>query len=227
MTGAAIIVAAGSSERLGTGQKKEYMNIAGKPVLQYSCEAFAECEEISYIYIVVPPAGIPFARELIQPAISAAQKEDILVDFVEGGTSRQQSVYNGLRALERAAPDYVLIHDGARPWISKECIRKVLEQTAEHGACAPAVVPADAMKRIGPDGSILEHLSRDTTLGIQTPQGFGFPDILKAHGQAAADGRKYIDDTEIYCRYIHPVYTVPGEAGNRKITYLHDFEVPK
>ncbi len=217
MSSAVIIVAAGSSTRLGTGRKKEYIQLKGKPVIHHTFEAFASSRLFRYICMVVPPSGIEEARRIMGPL--AAELE---VTFAEGGATRQQSVLQGLRALEPAAPDYVLIHDGARPWVSVECIAGILEATAERGACAPAVVPPDAIKRIAGDGVITEHFSRNNTLGIQTPQGFSFPEILLAHEKAAADGETYIDDTEIFSRYIHPVYTLPGESANRKITYLHD-----
>ncbi len=230
MSSAVIIVAAGSSTRLGTGRKKEYIQLKGKPVIHHTFEAFVFSRLFRYICMVAPPSGIEEARRIMGPLVTkghvsvSAAAAELEVTFAEGGATRQQSVLQGLRALEPAAPDYVLIHDGARPWVSVECIAGILEAAAERGACAPVVVPPDAIKRIGSDGVITEHFSRNNTLGIQTPQGFSFPEILLAHEKAAADGGTYIDDTEIYSRYVHPVYTIPGESANRKITYLHDIE---
>ena len=247
MIAAVIIVAAGSSTRMGMGRKKEYLALSGKPVIQHTCEAFLSSERFHYMCIVAPPSGIGTARRILGPflqratamysvnaaggtgdsaghsAADDAGPVQLAVSFTEGGATRQQSVLNGLRALEPAAPDYILIHDGARPWISTDCICTVLDQTAVHGACAPVIVPPDAIKRIDADGFISDHFSRKDTLGIQTPQGFRFRDILQAHEAAAVDGWKYIDDTEIYSRYVEPVFTVAGEAANRKITYAHDF----
>lgn len=226
MTAAVIIVAAGSSVRLGMGRKKEYMHLEGKPVIHHTCEAFASDGRFTHMCIVVPPSGIEEARHILRPFLSgvAGPEKMAAVQFVEGGATRQQSVLHGLRALEPAAPDYVLIHDGARPYVSAGCIAGVLEQTIECGACAPAVVPPDAIKRVERDRAIVEHFSRENTLAIQTPQGFRYSEIFRAHEKAAEDGGAYIDDTEIFARYIHPVFTIAGEAANRKITYIHDFE---
>jgi 2-C-methyl-D-erythritol 4-phosphate cytidylyltransferase len=121
-------------------------------------------------------------------------------------------------------PDYVLIHDGARPWISPDLVNAVLENVVLHGACAPVLVPSDAIKQVDSSGLIVTHLRREETVAIQTPQGFRFKEILSAHTQAENDGSRYIDDTEIYERYIHSVSTVPGDPANRKITYNHDLD---
>ncbi len=223
MISAVIIVAAGSSTRMGKGRKKEYLNLDNKPVLHHVYEAFSQTHRFRFMYVMVPPGGIPEVRKIMKPVL-AVQNEGMQTEFVEGGATRQQSVLYGLQALEPTAPDYVLIHDGARPWIRKDDILAVLENTVTYGACAPAVIPPDAIKQVGKDGFIAEHMSRKTTVGIQTPQGFRYGEILEAHKKASADNETYIDDTEVYCRYVHPVFTCPGNVLNKKITYSHDLD---
>jgi len=224
VTTAALIVAAGSSSRLGTGEKKEYRNLNGKSVLLHSIGKFAESGLFQYMCITVPPGGIERVEKIIHSESPALlSRDDLEIKFVEGGAQRQDSVFNGLMCLQPMAPDNVLIHDGARPWITPECIKSVLENTRQYGACVPVLVPQDATKRINKEGFISEHFGRSDTVGVQTPQGFKFSEILEAHEKASADEHTYIDDTEIYHRYIHQVYTIPGDPRNRKITYLHDF----
>jgi 2-C-methyl-D-erythritol 4-phosphate cytidylyltransferase/2-C-methyl-D-erythritol 4-phosphate cytidylyltransferase/2-C-methyl-D-erythritol 2,4-cyclodiphosphate synthase len=142
--------------------------------------------------------------------------------LVPGGETRQQSVLNGLEGLLPHSPTHVLIHDGARPWVSGKTIEQVLAATIEKGAAAPVVPAVNALKMVSETGVLKEHLSRERVFGVQTPQGFRFDEILAAHREAAADGNRYIDDTEIYSRYCGNVYAVPGNPENRKITYNHD-----
>lgn len=148
------------------------------------------------------------------------------IKLVEGGSTRQASVLRGLETCD-THPDIVLIHDGARPWIGAGTIVNVLQTTATYGACIPVVPSVDAMKQINSNGIIRAHLGRTETVCAQTPQGFRYDDILQAHHRAASDGTYYIDDSEIYSRYIGEVHTVDGERENRKITFLSDFETDR
>lgn len=225
MNAAALIPAAGSSSRMNTGRKKEYELISGKPVLAKTCEAFLETGLFAMICCVVPEGEIGIARDLLISALSFGEEEwEQNLCFAEGGETRQCSVFNGLKRLAEFSPDHVLIHDGARPWISPSLVRSVYHMTLEQGACAPVIVPPDTIKQIDASGTISTHLQRTNTVGIQTPQGFAFKEILRAHEKAAGDGMSYIDDTEIYDRYAGPVSTVPGDPVNIKITYAHDLE---
>ena len=142
--------------------------------------------------------------------------------ITEGGETRQESVFRGLKALKSLSPDIVLIHDGARPRIAPGIISSVYETVLDYGAAAPIIPSVDAMKIINNDGIIQSHLDRPSTVGIQTPQGFTFTEILEAYTLAENDGHKYIDDSEIYHRYKGKVYTVPGDLENTKITYFSD-----
>lgn len=142
--------------------------------------------------------------------------------WVAGGATRQQSVYFALEALAELTPGIVLIHDGARPWISPSLINAVLEGTRKFGACIPVVALTDAPKRMSPDNSVAEHIDKAALANAQTPQGFRFAEILKAHNVARASGKDYSDDAEAYHAAIGPVFTVAGDPRNRKITYCWD-----
>lgn len=210
---------------MGMGSKKEYHPLKGRPVIQHTLKAFLETECFSHICLTVPQGGEEEARSALGDLFqNPANPNTPALIITPGGATRQESVLRGLEALTRAAPETVLIHDGARPWISPELIVRILEAVDSHGAAAPVVTAVDTMKKIDERGFITEHLLRQEIVGIQTPQGFLFSAILEAHRNAAGDGHAYTDDTEIYHRYRGPVFTVPGDPENRKVTFRKDLE---
>ncbi len=209
---------------MGNSVKKEYLYIGNTTVLETCLRAFESTGLFDWFVITIPPGGENRARE----ALSSWLRDPTHLKhtlFVEGANNRQGSVRNGLLTLRPLEPDTVLIHDGARPWVSPQTIRKVFEGTQKFGACAPVIPLVDSIKRLLPDGTIAEHVNRSAFVGIQTPQGFRYPEILEAHLKAASDGRAYLDDTEIYHRYIGDVHTVEGDKANRKITYWEDIHM--
>jgi 2-C-methyl-D-erythritol 4-phosphate cytidylyltransferase len=217
----AVITAAGSSARMGGGIKKEYRLFKNEPILAWSLKAFISSGLFEGAVLVLPPGDEPRVRGLLDGRIAAS---DFNLLFAEGGPTRQASVFNGLKACSVRSPELALIHDGARPWISRGLIQAVFDGARRHGGCAPVIPVADALKSLDADGCIEAHLDRGRTAAVQTPQGFAFAAILAAHAAAENDGRTYVDDTEIYARYAGRVHTVAGEARNRKITYPEDLE---
>ena len=238
MSIAAVICAAGSSKRMG-GRKKEYLRLnpdapGEKPVtvLGAAAAAFASCSEINPIVIVLPdeaPAGILEELRAIDPARFL---------FAKGGQTRRASVFNALLLLEKHAPSHVLIHDGARPRITKSLIEKVIGAMLKHGAAIPALPMTETPKELknplvsaappeaAADNFVRRHLKRDTLCVAQTPQGFKFPEILMAHEKAAAREEKesieYTDDAEIWGEFVGEVAVIPGDPENKKITYQED-----
>ena len=235
---AAVICAAGSSARMG-GAKKEYMPLPGAPdsltVLGAAVSAFAGVPEISYIAVVVPEdpeTGEAAAQKALPLKILDGSHK---VRFVTGGSTRRASVLNALRALAADAPNYVLIHDGARPWISPELIRRVITGVKQYRAVIPLLPLTETPKEtdlplegfVGCDSwgpvFIKQQLKRAFIGTAQTPQAFAFPEILAAHEKTAArEGRDYTDDAEVWAEFCGPVAVVPGETGNRKITFKED-----
>lgn len=155
--------------------------------------------------------------------------------MVEGGKSRQESVFKALQALEQFSapaakptrnkpppPDLVLIHDGARPFVSRREIQDVVAATIKHGAAACGIPPVDTQKEMNQQGFILRHLDRSKLVAIQTPQGFAFKPLLEAHRKAAAAGFNTTDDTAIWGEYLGPVKITPGSVDNKKITFPGD-----
>lgn len=213
---AAILLAAGSSQRMGRLGKKELLLLDGRPVLSYSVEAFARTGLFSPLLVTCPIGQIESIRTLLP-----FQKD---MEFTEGGSTRQESVRLSLEYLEGRIPqdDLVLIHDGARPWVSTEIIESVYRMSVKKNAAIAVEPSTSAMKILSEDGRILQHLERISTWAAQTPQGFRFREILEAHQKVQTLDRLFIDDSEIW-DYCHgPVWTVAGDPANKKITYSGD-----
>jgi 2-C-methyl-D-erythritol 4-phosphate cytidylyltransferase/2-C-methyl-D-erythritol 4-phosphate cytidylyltransferase/2-C-methyl-D-erythritol 2,4-cyclodiphosphate synthase len=213
---AGVITAAGSSSRI-SGEKKEYRTLQGKPLLVQSVLPFLDLPDCT-LMITVPPGDRKRVAALLTPWLGQNQI------LIEGGQSRQESVFLALQALESLHPEYVLIHDGARPWIRCELIHRVLRETQRHGACIPVTEITEAPKYVDSRNFIQENLVRSRIRTAQTPQGFRFESILRAHRAAWQEACHHIDDAEIYSKHIGPVYTVPGDPRNRKVTYREDLE---
>jgi 2-C-methyl-D-erythritol 4-phosphate cytidylyltransferase len=222
---------------MGGAVKKEYLTLATGPdgrvsVLSQSLHAFLSLNEFPLVVITVPPGGEDDARACLAEDARIARLLDASETkllFAEGGPTRQASVLLGLEAAVNALPgscardgDIVLIHDAARPYVSASLIAGVLAKSKERGAAVPAIPPVDTEKEIDADGRIARHLDRSAIVAVQTPQGFALKSLVLAHRKAAADGRAYTDDTEIWGRYAGEVWTCPGDRENRKITYPGD-----
>jgi 2-C-methyl-D-erythritol 4-phosphate cytidylyltransferase len=231
---AAVICAAGSSSRMG-GIKKEFQRLNPSyplTVLDSAVSAFAAVPSVGIIVIAVNENREDDARKALSPEHLCAQRPEVL--FVNGGKSRRASVFNALRALLPYNPCYVLIHDGARPWISPILIEKLIEEVKKNHAVIPLLSITETPKEC--DSALDErvtlekavfiktHLKRANTGVAQTPQAFKFPEILRAHEKAAEAGDEdFTDDAEIWGRFCGPVAVILGSPENRKITFPEDF----
>ena len=221
---AVVITAAGSSTRMGPSVKKEYLPLGDGTVLSACVKAFRGASrdsdhpfEISHLVITVPKNGT---------AEAAKAAGDSNIRFVEGGSTRQKSVFNALDHISKTAPlpDYVLIHDGARPFVTAALIQAVVQATQIYDAATPGITPTDTIKGLDKDGFIVTHLIRSSLTAVQTPQGFVFKKLYDAHKKAAGDDHDYTDDSEIWGKYCGKVKLVDGEVGNAKVTYPGDIE---
>ncbi|MDR2402503.1 MAG: 2-C-methyl-D-erythritol 4-phosphate cytidylyltransferase [Spirochaetaceae bacterium] len=236
---AAVITAAGSSSRMG-GVKKEYLPLrgaardaAGNPlsVLGAAVLAFAAVGQIGMV-VISYPGDMAGGEAIARASLPAGILEETVpeIRFVPGGPTRRVSVHRALALLESYGPGCVLIHDGARPWVKPDLIRGIIGAVREHGAAIPLLPLTETPKETGGDGFIVRHLKRALTGTAQTPQGFIFPAILRAHEQAARreelEGPIYTDDAEIWGEFCGPVAVIPGSPRNRKITFPEDMETP-
>ena len=210
----ALITAAGSSTRMG-GIKKEFIRYQGKPLICHALKPFLKTDIFSKIYLTCNPE--------MTDIFSDTLGDNSLVSIVKGGKTRQESVFLGLEAMRNECPEIVLIHDGARPFVSEKIIMEVAVNTRKYGACAPVIPLVDSVKVV--NNSFIEaHPERTSMKAIQTPQGFRFRDIYDSHVRAKTIEREFNDDTEIYSMFAGNVYTVPGALENLKITYTDDLK---
>ena len=217
---ALVITAAGSGIRFGKNKKKEFVPLPdGTPVLYAAVKAFLEAGVFGRTIITITPGMEETAGKLLSKLL-----EGLEASIIPGGKTRQDSVRAALTALKVKKVSHVLIHDGARPWVSPALIKEVLDKTLLHNACAPVLPSPDSLKEVDPSGFIVSQPDRNRILRVQTPQGFAYPEILRAHALALKDNFLCGDDTEIYSRYIGRVFTVPGERENIKITYPEDIK---
>ncbi len=221
-----IITAAGSSVRMG-GKKKEFLPLGTGSVLSSSVKTFLNFNNPNFklqkLIITIPKENysIQDFKEKLND-IPAELVDNIL--FVKGGDSRQISVFNALDSVKELNIDYVLIHDGARPFVTTEVINEVVEGVIKNNAVTPGIPPVDTIKQINKKNIIIKHLERKSLVCVQTPQAFDFKKLYKAHIKANKDKKEYTDDTEIYAKYSGKVSIVQGDVKNIKITYPGDLE---
>lgn len=212
----AIIAGAGSGTRLGLGSKA-FVALNGRSVLSRVLDVFLGVDEIEEIVVVAPAAQLGRCEaevRLLEPAKP--------VSVCAGGDTRQQSVRAGLARLEGCS--HVLVHDAARPLVSRDLVRRVLRAAVETGAAIPGIMPRDAVKRIE-GGRLVESIDRAGVVLAQTPQGFSHQLLLRAHFEAADAGLSGDDDAQLVGACGHPVVVVPGEASNLKLTNASDLEL--
>ena len=209
-----MIVAGGSGRRIGGPVRKQYLEIAGRPVLLRAILPFLHHPRIHHTVVVVPPDDA-----LAPPPWLAA----LAVTVVAGGAERGDSVWNGLQAVGNDV-DLVLVHDGARPFVSADVIGRVLDACGEAGAIA-AVPVTDTIKEVGEDGVITGTPDRARLWQAQTPQGFPRAGLARAYTQARDQGVAATDDAALYERYVGPVRVVTGSYRNLKVTRPEDLPV--
>ncbi len=214
----ALITACGRGNRFnsGDGVPKQYMALAGKPLLYHSIKAFLDHPQISDVICVIHPDDV----ELYEEAVLGLD----LLNPIFGGDTRQSSIRMGLEALRDYNPSKVLIHDGVRPFVSKRVINGILEKLQTHPAVIPAIAVEDTLKKFG-DGKIEWTLERDNLWRAQTPQGFLYSDILNSH--IAFKDLHFTDDAAINEYAGIPVAIVSGSQNNFKITTQEDYERAK
>ena len=213
----ALITTSGRGVRFGfDGIPKQYLPLAGVPMLRHSILAFLNHPQIDDVICVINKDDVA----LYEDAVIGLD----LLNPVFGGETRQVSVRKGLEALKEYKPDKVLIHDGVRPFVSKRIITGILEKLDTHPAVIPAIAVEDTIKKYG-DGKIEWTLERQDLWRAQTPQGFLFEDIANSH--QAFKSLNFTDDAALNEYAGIPVAIIPGSQNNFKITTKEDYERAK
>jgi 2-C-methyl-D-erythritol 4-phosphate cytidylyltransferase/2-C-methyl-D-erythritol 2,4-cyclodiphosphate synthase len=209
---AVLVVAAGRGERAGGTLPKQYAPLLGKPILRWALEAFLHDRKVALVQVVIGSED--------QEHYARATQGLNLLPPLAGGPTRQHSVMHGLEALAHRRPDYVLIHDAARPLVSRQVIDRVIT-ALEGGAdgAVPLLAVADTLRRL--DGGHWVTVPRDGLLRAQTPQGFRFTKILEAHRRFAKED--VTDDMALAEMAGLHVQAVAGEDANMKVTNPDDF----
>jgi 2-C-methyl-D-erythritol 4-phosphate cytidylyltransferase/2-C-methyl-D-erythritol 2,4-cyclodiphosphate synthase len=235
------MVAAGRGSRLGRPENKAFVPLAGRPLAAYALEALAACPEITEVILVVAAEDVEGARHLLSDSAAAAEARTRgaqrlaaacthaplrgggaqRLAVVAGGADRMASVRAGLAEVG-AASEVVLVHDGARPFLSAGLLRRCLAAVAVHEAVVAALPAADTVKEVSADGQVRGTLDRSGLWLVQTPQVFRRRLLEEAHAAAAQAGVGATDDAALVERLGHPVHVVMGDPDNIKVTWPHD-----
>ncbi|MBR2214500.1 MAG: 2-C-methyl-D-erythritol 4-phosphate cytidylyltransferase [Selenomonadaceae bacterium] len=216
---AAVIPAAGQGRRMGAGRNKMLLQLRGRPILVWTLLAFSKVEEISELVVVVGENEVAAVQNLLREVKGLKPYQ-----VAAGGAERQYSIANGLNKISPEA-EIVLVHDGARPLVSTETIKKVIAAAREHGGAIAAVPEKNTVKVVDEAGFVVSTPDRAKLWAVQTPQGFRRELIKKAYAKAEEDGFLGTDDASLAERIGIPVQVVTDDYRNIKITTPEDLTI--
>jgi 2-C-methyl-D-erythritol 4-phosphate cytidylyltransferase len=197
------------------GRDKVFEPLLGKPLIAHTVSVFEECPEVVEIVLVLGSDNLEQGR-----ATAAQEGWKKLKLVCLGGPRRQDSVKAGLQHLSPC--QWIMVHDGARPCVTQELIKRGLEQVQATGAAIPAIAVNDTIKKVHPEGAVQETLLREDLRATQTPQVFRYNLLLEAY-QGDLDG--VTDDASLVERLGHTVITFPGSRENIKVTTQMDLHI--
>lgn len=209
-----VLPAAGSGKRMGAGQNKLFLELAGKPILMHTLEVFEKDASCTGIWLAVKPEEREYIKGLLEQYGLTKVK-----GLPDGGAERQHSVHSCIKAMNHV--DIVLVHDAARPFITRETIAQLVESAKVHGAAIAGVRVKDTIKKVR-NGVIEETVDRECLWSIQTPQAFRFELIAEAEEAAERDGFLGTDEAMVVERLGHDVHIVESSYDNIKMTTVED-----
>ncbi len=219
MTVSAIIVAAGKGIRMDDNVRKQYLLLDNRPLISHTIEVFDKCNMIDEIFLVVPEEDFVFCNENILNQRNFQKK----LSLVPGGAERQDSVYNGLLAIDNIIDDsIVVIHDGVRPFIRSEQLTECITCATDYDACIFGIPAYDTLKRVNSSRFIENTIERKDIWLAQTPQAFKYNLIRRAHENAIRTGINGTDDAMLVEQLGVKVRVVRGSRCNVKITTRED-----
>ena len=213
----AIILAGGAGKRMGAATNKQFLLIGNKPIIVHTLQTFEDCRSVDGIYLVVNQKDLP----LIQEEILETYRFKKVMKVVIGGRLRQDSVRNGLEAIEKPC-DIVVIHDGARPFIAPAFIEKGIFLMEMFDAVIPALPVKDTVKVVSKEGFVSKTLERNSLWHVQTPQTFKYELIMKAYRDGMAKKLYGYDDATFIEHLGKKVKVIEGSPYNIKITTPED-----
>lgn len=217
----AVVPAAGIGKRMGAGIKKQFIRLKGKEILVRTLQVLAEVPEIEGILVMVSRDDLDLCQHLIYD-----QHIEKVKEILPGGSTRQESVLKGLSALPKDCT-MAVIHDGARPLVTREQVEATIQTARTYGGAMLAVPVKDTIKVADKKGFVQETPPRSNLWSAQTPQTFRYADILKAYRHAAVMGDySCTDDSQVVEKYLDlPVKIVQGSYENIKITTPEDINI--
>lgn len=215
--GSAIIVAGGSGTRMGTGTRKQYLLLGGKPIISHTLLKFDKAASIHQLVLVVPQKDLDVVKKDIIPSLNLSTP----VHLTAGGKTRQDSVYQGLLRIEDL-DGIVAIHDGVRPFISPHEIDQCVQGARAGGACIMGIPITDTIKQSHGNNRVKRTIDRNHLWLAQTPQAFQYQMIRRAYESAREDGVAATDDAMLVERMGEPVTLLLGNRRNIKITTPED-----
>jgi 2-C-methyl-D-erythritol 4-phosphate cytidylyltransferase len=213
-----IVVAAGGSTRFGGDIPKQYLPLAGAPVLLHALRPFTSHPDVAHVVVVLPAPDVEAPPPWLAPLLGDA------LTSVAGGASRRESVRAGLAALPPAC-HVVLVHDGARPFPPRPVIDAGIASARDGRAAVPALPVADTLKRADDFGRVMTTVAREGLWRAQTPQAFPRDQLERAHALAEEEQLAATDDGMLVERLGERVDLIPGSPRNLKITTVHDLEL--
>lgn len=220
---AAVVVAAGSGTRMGSGPRKQFRHLGGRPLVNHSLGTLAGHQAVDGLVLVLPAGN----HEDWVPPAGPDRFAGTPLAVVAGGASRQASVLRGLETAAAWSPELVLVHDGVRPLISHDLVDRVITGAREWGAVSPVLEVSETVKEVDGEGRFSRTFDRRPLRLVQTPEGFAFPMILDAARQALATGFEATDTATLARLAGQEVRAVDGEPGNIKITGPEDLELAR
>jgi 2-C-methyl-D-erythritol 4-phosphate cytidylyltransferase len=218
----AIVLAGGAGKRMGSSTNKQFLLLDNKPIIVHTLQVFQDCRPIDAIYLVVNHKDLPIIQEEILEQYHFGK----ILKLVIGGRLRQDSVRNGLEAIDEAC-DVVTIHDAARPFVSPSFIEKSIFLMEMFDAIIPAIPARDTIKAISKEGFVMKTLERDSLWQIQTPQTFKYELIMKAYREGMAKKLCGYDDSTFIEYLGKKVKVMEGSPYNIKITTPEDLVIAK
>ncbi len=218
----AIIPAAGQGKRMGTQINKQYLSLLGKPVLAYTLACFEKASDVDGIIVVTQAEEQQFCQQEVVRKYGYKK----VIDIIPGGKERQDSVYQGLIKANRMGADWIIVHDGARPFFQEDILHRALQYAQTHHVGVGVAIPVkDTIKCVNKAERVMETLLREQLRAIQTPQIFPCSYLMDAYEKAYAEDFYGTDDAALVERAGYPVYLIDGNEENIKITTPWDMMI--
>ena len=220
----ALIFAGGVGRRMGgSSRPKQFLELGRRPIIDYTIEHFADHPQVNAVVVVCLESWISYLKDFL-----ATKHYTTPIDVVPGGSTGQESIFNGLRHLHELHPNdedaIVLVHDGVRPLINEQTITDCIDSVRRYGPTATVAPSTETVIVRNEDGTVQNVLTRSRCGLARAPQGFKLEELYGSHLRAQAEGQgEFIDSISMMAHYGYSIHTVEGPAENIKVTTPMDY----